>query len=137
MRTSARECAYKIIFSGLFHPSDDSLKRSVYKNFELSDEDKSYAERLIETVNGHSDELCEIIDKYAIGFSHARMFPADKSALLIALAEIVYFDDVPDVVAVDEAVGLVKRYSTEKSMGFINGILAAYLADKKKGETTV
>ena len=43
----------------------------------------------------------------------------------MALAEIRYFDDVPDVVAVDEAVGLAKKYSTEKSVGFVNGVLAA------------
>ena len=134
MRTNARECVFRIIFSNLFHPSDEALAKSVYKSFELSDEDVDYADKLVETIKIHMDELCEIIDRYAIGFSHARMFPADKSALLIALAEINYFDGVPNVVAVDEAVGLSKRYSTEKSMGFINGILAAYLADHERKE---
>lgn len=133
MRTNARECAYKIIFSNLFHPADEVLKKSVYKSFNLNKEDKEYADKLVDTVMLNLDELYEIIDKYAIGFNHERIFPADKSALLLAIAEIKYFNDTPDAVAVDEAVGLSKKYSTEKSMGFINGILAAYLANEKKG----
>ena len=133
MRTNARECAYKIIFANLFHHADDATKRSVYKANELSEEDAAFADKLVDEVTAHLTELCEIIDKYAIGFSNERMFPADKSALLLALAEINYVEDVPDIVAVDEAVGLSKRYSTEKSTGFINGILAAYLANEKKG----
>ena len=133
MRTNARECAYKIIFANLFHPADDATKRSVYKANELSEEDAAFADKLVDEVTAHLTELCEIIDKYAIGFSNERMFPADKSALLLALAEINYVEDVPDIVAVDEAVGLSKRYSTGKSTGFINGILAAYLANEKKG----
>ena len=133
MRTNARECAYKIIFANLFHPADDATKRSVYKANELSEEDAAFADKLVDEVSAHLTELCEIIDKYAIGFSNERMFPADKSALLLALAEINYVEDVPDIGAVDEAVGLSKRYSTEKSTGFINGILAAYLANEKKG----
>ena len=120
MRTNARECAYKIIFANLFHPADDATKRSVYKANELSEEDAAFADKLVDEVSAHLTELCEIIDKYAIGFSNERMFPADKSALLLALAEINYVEDVPDIVAVDEA-------------GFINGILAAYLANEKKG----
>ena len=124
MRTNARECAYKIIFANLFHPADDATKRSVYKANELSEEDAAFADKLVDEVTAHLTELCEI---------NERMFPADKSALLLALAEINYVEDVPDIVAVDEAVGLSKRYSTEKSTGFINGILAAYLANEKKG----
>ena len=134
MRTSARECAFKNIFSNLFNPSDETLKKSVYKSAELSKEGKEYAEKLVDAVMLNIGELYEIIDKYAIGFSHERIFPADKSALLIAIAEIKYFEDTPSVVAIDEAIGLAKKYSTEKSMGFINGILATYLKDISKEE---
>ena len=68
MRTNARECAYKIIFANLFHPADDATKRSVYKANELSEEDAAFADKLVDEVSAHLTELCEIIDKYAIGF---------------------------------------------------------------------
>ena len=59
------------------------------------------------------------------------MFPVDKSLLLMAMAEIRYIDDVPDIVVIDEAVGLAKKYSTEKSVGYVNGVLATFIG---KGE---
>ena len=52
--------------------------------------------------------------------------------MLMAMAEIRYGKDVPPAVAIDEAVGLARQYSTEKSAGFVNGILAAFLAEDKK-----
>ena len=133
MRTSARECAFKLVFSRAFHPVDESLKKSVFKSANLSEQDRAYAELLVNTVESNQTELFAMIDRYAIGFSHTRMFPVDRSVLLVALAEIQYIDEVPDVVAVDEAAGLVKRYSTEKSTGFMNGILSSVLKQKKKG----
>ena len=73
--------------------------------------------------------LEERLGKYAVGFSSERLFPADKSALCMAMAEILYIG-TPAVVAVDEAVALAKKYSTEKSVGFVNGVLAGFLAEE-------
>ena len=52
--------------------------------------------------------------------------------MLMAMAEIRYAEDVPDVVAIDEAVGLAKKYSTEKSAGYVNGVLAAFISGGKE-----
>ena len=64
-------------------------------------------------------------------FRTSAFFPADRSLLLMAMAEILYAKDVPAVVTIDEAVGLAKKYSTEKSVGFVNGVLAAFYADRE------
>ena len=69
-----------------------------------------------------------ILDELSVGFSEKRLFPVDKSLLLMAMAEIRYIEGVPAVVAIDEAVGLAKKYSTEKSAGFVNGVLAAFIS---------
>ena len=50
-------------------------------------------------------------------------------ALYIAVAELKYFSDIPPVVSIDEAISLVRKYSTEESMNFVNGILAAVKKD--------
>ena len=132
MRSKSRECAFKILFSKQFHDgADDAFRRGIYKAFELSDEACGYAEKLCGLVFAHEAELVEEINRYAIGFSDKRMFPADRSLLLIAMAEMRYCPDVPSVVAIDEAVGLAKKYSTEKSVGFINGILASFYAGEE------
>ena len=56
-----------------------------------------------------------------------RINPTDKSILLIAIAEIRYFDDIPPVVSVSEAVGLARKYSTDTSADFVNGVLAGII----------
>lgn len=130
MRSKARDCAFKVIFANEFGAENES-RRAVYRAAELDDEEIKYADTLIALVERHRDEFAAVLDKYAIGFSEKRMFPVDKSVLMLALAEIMYVDDVPAVVSVDEAVGLVKKYSTEKSAGFVNGVLAAIIAGEK------
>lgn len=130
MRSKSRECAFKVIFSEEFEGGGES-RRSVYRASELDEEETEYADRLVSLVEEHREELSAVLDKFSIGFSEKRMFPVDRSVLLMSLAEILYVDDVPDVVSIDEAVGLVKKYSTEKSAGFVNGILAAVIAGDK------
>ena len=80
--------------------------------------------------------LNEIREKYLSFFEskgHLRLpsFPLvpqnDKSILLIAMAEICYFDDIPPVVSVSEAAGLARKYSTETSADFVNGVLAGVI----------
>lgn len=133
MRSEARECAFKIIFASLFNEREDkTLCRRVYDSAALDDAGKEYADRLVSCVREHGDKLHAELDSCSIGFSEKRMFPADKALLLMALAEIRYFDDVPNVVAIDEAVGLAKRYSTEKSAGFVNGVLAALIGGENR-----
>ncbi len=129
MRSKARECAFKVIFSLSFGGGDS--RRAVYRASELDEEEIGYADKLVALTEAHRDEFAALLDKYAIGFSEKRIFPADKSALLLALAEIFYVEDVPAVVSIDEAVGLAKKYSTEKSAGFVNGVLAAVVAGEK------
>ncbi len=131
MRSKARECAFKVIFAGEFSDSED-VRRALYRASELNKEEREYADLLCGLVKEHREELAAVLDKYSIGFSEKRIFPVDKSALLIALAEIYYVEDVPPVVSIDEAVGLVKKYSTEKSAGFVNGLLAAVIAGDEK-----
>ena len=73
-----------------------------------------------------------IIEKYATGWSLQRMANADRNILRLALYEILESDDIPDSVAVNEAVELAKTYSTAESARFVNGILGSYLRDQKE-----
>ena len=133
MRSKSRECAFKIIFASLFHDGDsESFRRGVYKAFSLDAEEQAYSELLVQSVFSHKEELLSELDRLSIGFSEKRMFPVDKSLLLMAMAEIRYIDDVPPVVSIDEAVGLARKYSTEKSVGFVNGVLGTYMTEVQK-----
>jgi len=75
-----------------------------------------------------------IIEKYATGWSLQRMASADRNILRLALYEILERDDIPNSVAVNEAVELAKTYSTAESARFVNGILGSYLRDVAASE---
>ena len=104
----------------------------MYKAFSLDEEECKYADLLLDLVKTHREELTQALNEFSIGFSEKRLFPVDKSLLLMAMAEIRYVDDVPPVVSIDEAVGLARKYSTEKSVGFVNGVLGTYMTEVQK-----
>ena len=133
MRSKARECAFKIVFASLFNgEGEQAFRRGIYKSAGLEQEDKTFADALADAVLRNRAELEELLGRYSVGFSVERLFPVDKSLLLLAVAEMRYVKEAPPVVVVNEAVGLAKKYSTEKSVGFVNGILAAFLTEEVK-----
>ncbi len=129
MRNSAREAALNIIFAQHFN-SDcmDALKKKIYKQFGLEkDEDLLFAADLVATVEEHRAELIAGIEEACHHYRENRINPTDKSILLIAMAEIKYFDDIPPIVSVSEATGLARKYSTETSADFVNGVLSGVI----------
>lgn len=125
MRTNARETVFKIVFASQFTGGrDEVLKSALYKNEKLSKDDISYADRVLDIIAEHGAEFAAEIDKRSLAFPEARLFPADRSALFVALAEIKYMDDIPNVVSVNEAANIASKYSSPKSASFVSGLLA-------------
>jgi N utilization substance protein B len=88
----------------------------------------AYAAELVEGVVAHAAEIDEIIAEHAAGWTLARLPPVDRNILRVAVFELRWREDIPDRVAIDEAVELAKSVSTERSPGFVNGLLAGVLA---------
>ncbi len=124
MRTTARETAFKIVFASRFNESGNGLSKALYKSEKLTDDDINYCEKVLALVKEHEEEFAQLIDRLSRDFPESRIFPADKSILLIALAEIKYMDDIPAPVSINEAANIASKYSSEKSASFISGILA-------------
>lgn len=82
-----------------------------------------YAREIVDGVTDHLEEIDELIVSYAQGWTLDRMPHVDRSLLRIASWEILYNDEVPVAVAIDEAIELAKEYSTEDSSRFVNGVL--------------
>ena len=125
MRRDSREAVYKILYADLYCDNDADFEAEVMTEAKLSLEDKKFAEDLLSAVKEHKEEIEQIIADHAHGYKFERIFSTDKCALYIAVAEIKYFDDIPTVVSIDEALSLVRKYSTEESLNFVNGILAS------------
>ena len=129
MRNTAREAALNVIFAQQFNTDYvDALKKKIFKQFKLEkEEDVLFAADLIACVEEHRTELIAGIEDACHHYKENRINPMDKSILLIAMAEIRYFDDIPSVVSVSEATGLARKYSTEKSADFVNGVLSGVI----------
>lgn len=125
MRRDSREAVYKILYADLFYENDDEFEKETMTESSLSKDDEAFANTLLSVIKEHKSELEEIIDKHARGYRFERIFSTDKCALYIAVAEMKYFDDIPPVVSIDEALALVRKYSTDESLNFVNGILAS------------
>ena len=81
-------------------------------------------------VDEHRPRLDELIGAYASGWSLERMPAVDRNVLRLGIFEVLYVDDVPDAVAVSEALALVSELSTDDSPQYVNGILGAVVRDK-------
>lgn len=86
-----------------------------------------YAVTLVEGVQAHRERIDELLSTYSQGWELSRMPAVDRQILRIATFELLWADDVPDAVAVDEAVELAKSLSTDDSPTFVNGLLGRLL----------
>ena len=82
-----------------------------------------YAVDLVEGVVAQRERIDEVLATYAHGWVLERMPAVDRAALRIGAWEVLFIEDVPDAVAVDEAVELVRALSTDDSPAFVNGLL--------------
>jgi N utilization substance protein B len=86
-----------------------------------------YAVELVEGVLAHRAQIDELISQNATDWSLDRMPAVDRNVVRLGAYELLYRDDVPDRVAIDEAVELAKMLSTDESPKFVNGLLARLL----------
>ncbi|HVU92550.1 MAG TPA: transcription antitermination factor NusB [Jatrophihabitans sp.] len=89
-----------------------------------------YTIELVEGVVDHRARIDEILAEYAEGWTVDRMPGVDRAVLRLAVYELLWRPDVPDAVAIDEAVELAKSLSTDESPRFVNGVLGRVLKDR-------
>ena len=112
------------IFLNILEENETEMKVEALIDINLALEGKRYIESIFKTYKTKKDEIDGIIKQYAIGWDIDRLFKIDKDILRIAIIELVYVKDAPVKVVIDEALELAKKYSTDDSPSFINGILA-------------
>jgi N utilization substance protein B len=89
-----------------------------------------YTVRLVEGVAEHDAEIDRLVDGHATGWSLERLPDVDRAILRLATFELLWADDVPDAVVIDEAVTLARTLSTDDSPAFVNGVLGT-IADAR------
>ena len=88
---------------------------------------REYTAEIVRAVSAHAGRIDELISTYAQGWTLDRMPGVDRTVLRIGVWELLFNDEVPDAVAIDEAVELARSLSTDESPGFVNGLLARLL----------
>ena len=89
-----------------------------------------YTVELVEGVTAQRGRIDDILAEYAEGWTVDRMPDVDRAVLRLGVYELLWREDVPDAVAIDEAVELAKTLSTDESPKFVNGVLARVLKDR-------
>lgn len=124
-RTKARKRALDVLFEAEQRGTDPAVllaDRIVEPGTEASL--PQYSVDLVEGVLDKQDRIDELLETYSHGWTLERMPAVDRALLRLATWEILFNDDVPDAVAIDEAVELAGGLSTDDSPSFINGLLA-------------
>jgi N utilization substance protein B len=125
-RTKARKRAVDVLYAADLRGTDplEMLRERVA----LADPPvPDHAVRLVEGVAGHSRRIDELIEEHTRGWSLDRLPDVDRAILRMAVFELLWADDVPDAVVIDEAVELARTLSTDDSPAYVNGVLGAIL----------
>ena len=130
VRRRGREVALQVLYQREFNRVEvQEVLKLFWNNFEVLKGAMDFSERIIRGVEQHREDLDRIIEKYSFNWKIDRMAHVDRAILRIATYEILYCDDIPPRVAINEAIDIGKKYGSEDSGAFINGIL-----DKVKSE---
>lgn len=117
-RTSARELAFKTIYSKFFNAEEnDELD-------EADGEGLEFTSKILKAFAANYAEINEIISTHLKGYTIERLFKIDLAIITLAVIELKFIKENPKEVIINEAVELAKKYSTDKSPRFINGVLA-------------
>ncbi len=106
-----------------------ALEIAEFTTLDSQSDVKDYAIRIVEEFQSHGAEVDDVIKKHSKNWDIERLVKMDKDILRIAIIELLYIQDAPMKVVVDEALELAKKYSTDDSYSFINGILAKVIAE--------
>lgn len=131
-RREAREflmqVLYQIDVNG--QTSDEGLEH--YAGYSGMGSQKSFCEELYRQYFNHKEEIDEKISKYSVGWKPDRMPKTDLSILRLAACELLYMEDIPSAVSINEAVELTKIYGTDQSPKFVNAILGSITKEQEK-----
>ena len=124
-RRDARDVAFKLVFEYTFSKEE---KREIVDEYTIAmdADDVSYVNEVYYGVISHYDELSQKIAETSENFAFDRVFKVDFALLLISLYEILFMDSIPFKVSANEALNLAKKYSSEKSASFVNGVLSKF-----------
>lgn len=134
-RHLSRERALQILFQYDIHGKPGIWLDEFWKPLKDNEETRAFAERLVTGVRDHQKELDGLIGRYATNWKVSRMQIVDRNILRLGAYELLWLDEVPAKVTVNEAIELAKDFGDDEAAKFVNGILDKVLAVEPKLES--
>lgn len=124
-RRQSRELAMQFLYQ-IDISRDDNLKESIesfWQEQEIVPDVRDFTDRIINNVVEKKKEIDKMIESYTTNWDISRIAVVDRNILRVAICELLYMDDIPPVVSINEAVDIAKKYGTSESGKFVNGVL--------------
>ncbi len=139
-RRSARDTAFRLFYeysiNGEFNPATMDVMRDCFDKG-MNENAWEYVKRLIEIYKEHENEVDELIQANSNKWNITHMAKVELSILRLGVCELKYCDEIHESITVNECVELAKRYASDKSSSFINGVLAAVVGEKESADEPV
>jgi N utilization substance protein B len=114
-------------------PPEEALETALC-NTGLEDDAAAFASALVKCVLEHQKYIDDIIDRLSVGWETHRQPAVDRNVLRMAICEMMHFKEIPVSVTINEAVELAKKFSTEESGRFVNGVLGTFAREFRKDQ---
>ena len=123
-RRQARECALEVLYRlDLVGDEPENTIAEILLRKNPSEEAETYLRRLVDAALGNQQEIDATLRRHLTRWRLERLTVLDRAILRLAAAEILYFDDVPPKVSINEAVDIAKKYGDDEAGKFVNGVL--------------
>jgi N utilization substance protein B len=135
-RRLARECALETLYRlELVGDEPESTIEEILARKNPSQDAETYLRRLVETVQGNQREVDTALRKHLRRWRLERLTALDRAILRMGAAELLYFDDVPPKVTINEAVDLAKKFGDDEAGSFVNGVLDSVFRERRLSRT--
>ena len=125
-RTKARVRSVQLMYAWEISSLDwETVQENFWGDREMSDEVRGYSDRLISCVRNKVVQIDSIIKRQIVNWNISRLSIVDKNILRLGICELLYFEDIPYKVAIDEAINLAHMLGSSDSPRFVNGVLDA------------
>jgi transcription antitermination factor NusB len=123
-RRLARECALEVLYRlDLVGDEPEHTIAEILLRKNPSEEAETYLRRLADAVQANQQEIDAVLRKHLKRWRLERLTVLDRAILRLSAAEILYFDDIPPKVSINEAVEVAKKYGDDEAGKFVNGVL--------------
>lgn len=131
MRILAREVCFKIIYASMFDGVDNIIEEICDENKLTQKEDVEFVNELVSLWKNNREDVKSILKKSLVNYDYERVYKIDLALLEMAVTEITYYKETAKEIVFDEIINLSKKYSTDKSYRFINGVLKTVYGENK------